>query len=479
MNATALLELPIGSIKAHPKNVRHAAVADDEMVESIRSQGLLQPLVVVDELEMRDDGVLSETGSYLLIAGHRRLDGLRKAGVTKVPALVRDDLVTEAQQIEAMLVENGRRVDLTPVEESEGYEQLELFGYKPKDIAKATGRSVATVKERLRLKDLSEKAKTQLHDGQISLADAEALMELADDHEDYAAAEAVAGTPDFRYRVREIQNRRASRARIAEQITQLDELGAKKYDERPDFDVTDGPCPLTWLPYSPAREEYEAHAGHLAYVDPGEGTYLLVLCGNPSAHRAAKKEETSEDRAAAEQRQADWEAQIAENSRRREAREAADQVRLEWLTEHLEGLLSRPASKATDRFNDWAHALTPALITDPLCSEVVDYRAFGDALGAAFGPGHDAWLPARTFAHEKSDEITAGPAREAVGYLAAWIAALTHALLGVETEEMAPADALRTLRLWDWIRAAGYQLPEPDLEHVALLEAVIKDEEQD
>ncbi|NHA02000.1 ParB N-terminal domain-containing protein [Nocardioides sp. W3-2-3] len=120
----AIAVLPLEQIHPHPKNIRHNAVADDEMVESIRSQGLIQPLVVAP---MPGTETGNDPGpAYRLIAGHRRLDGLRRAEATHATVIIRRDLVDEADQVAAMLVENCRRTDLTPMEEAEGYGQPAL-----------------------------------------------------------------------------------------------------------------------------------------------------------------------------------------------------------------------------------------------------------------------------------------------------------------------------------------------------------------
>jgi len=165
---TTLATVAIASIAAHPDNVRRDATPDVELVNSVKEQGILQPLGVIK----------TSTGKagYQLIAGHRRLAAARKAGLSEVPVIVLDHLDTRAKQIEAMLVENGRRTDLTPVEEAAAYEQLTIEGVSVAGIAKATGRSQKTVKSRLELTALPKVAAEALHSHQISLADAELVL---------------------------------------------------------------------------------------------------------------------------------------------------------------------------------------------------------------------------------------------------------------------------------------------------------------
>lgn len=161
------LDIPLSKIKPHPKNVRRDAVADAELLDSVREKGILQPL-----------GVVADGSKYLLIAGHRRLDAAKRVKLKDVPVIVHDHLVDEASQIEAMLVENGRRSDLSPVEEAMAYEQLTLLGLDEKEISKRTGRSVTTVRQRLTLRKLSSAAESALHGAQISLVDAGHMIEL-------------------------------------------------------------------------------------------------------------------------------------------------------------------------------------------------------------------------------------------------------------------------------------------------------------
>lgn len=213
--STSFATIALTNINPHPANPRRHAVADDELVDSIKAMGVLTPVAVAPAGD-----------HYVLIGGHRRFDGANKAGLDDIPAVIREDLNTEAAQLEAMLVENLHRVDLTPVEEADAYEQLALFGMKPAEIAKATGRKASTVKARLKLKALPEKTRGRLHDGQITLGDAEALLEFADDSDTLAKLEKAIGTGNFAYQVQWARDARKRERAIAEGRTQAEELGA-------------------------------------------------------------------------------------------------------------------------------------------------------------------------------------------------------------------------------------------------------------
>lgn len=150
--------LNITAIHPHPRNPRRDLGDLTELAASIKAQGLIQPVVVA----RRDDG-------YVLIAGHRRHRAATLAGHGTVPALIRDDLTSDAQIIEAMLIENVQRTDLTALEEADAYAQLELLGVKEAAMAQATGRAPKTVKERLLIAGLPAERREQIEAGTLSV----------------------------------------------------------------------------------------------------------------------------------------------------------------------------------------------------------------------------------------------------------------------------------------------------------------------
>lgn len=150
--------VPVDRITPHDRNVRRDLGDLTELAASIKAQGLLQPLIVAPD----GDG-------YVLIAGHRRHAAAVKAKVASLPCVVRADLDTPAKVLECMLVENLQRADLTVMEEADAYQQLELLGVKEAAIAKATGRSRATVHQRLLLASLPTERREQYESGSLSL----------------------------------------------------------------------------------------------------------------------------------------------------------------------------------------------------------------------------------------------------------------------------------------------------------------------
>lgn len=150
-----LQDLKPAQIKPHKNNPRRVVGDLDELAASIGEQGILEPLIVAP----------NGTGdTYVLIAGHRRLAAAKQAKAKTVPCLVRDDLTDPAVQLEAMLVENLQRADLTAVEEAQAYQQLlEFPGYTQPRIAKTTGRAIGTVRARLKLAQLPKPALSCSH----------------------------------------------------------------------------------------------------------------------------------------------------------------------------------------------------------------------------------------------------------------------------------------------------------------------------
>lgn len=179
---TSLSSIEIGLIKPPDSNVRKDLGDLTELAASIKGIGLLQPLTVAPDPGTPERG----SRDYIVIAGHRRLAAAKQAGLEVVPCIIRTDLSTRKAQIEAMLVENLQRSDLTVMEEADAYQQLELLGVKEAAIAKATGRSRKTVHERLLLASLPTERREQYETGKLSLDGAVKCAKLRQQHADDA-----------------------------------------------------------------------------------------------------------------------------------------------------------------------------------------------------------------------------------------------------------------------------------------------------
>jgi ParB family transcriptional regulator, chromosome partitioning protein len=166
-----LAQLTVGAIEPNSRQPRQSRLDEDApgLAESVRAQGLLQPVVV----RPRDGG------RYELIAGERRWRAAKAAGLPTVPALVR-----EADDRETMLlglVENVARKDLSPVEEARAYAMLtDEFGLSLAEVAERVGHSKPLVSNRMRLLELPDDILDLVDEGQLSEGHARAVLGVRD-----------------------------------------------------------------------------------------------------------------------------------------------------------------------------------------------------------------------------------------------------------------------------------------------------------
>lgn len=141
-----------------------------ELAASIKSRGLLQPLLVRE----------IAPGTYELVAGERRLRAAKMAGLSEVPVLVKH--FSDEEALSVALIENLQREDLNPLEEAEGYRRLiDEFGLSQEEIARRVGKDRSTVANALRLLRLPEEVKEDLYEGRLSAGHARALLALEDE----------------------------------------------------------------------------------------------------------------------------------------------------------------------------------------------------------------------------------------------------------------------------------------------------------
>jgi len=142
-----------------------------ELAESIKAQGIMQPILV----RRLVDG--DNTGKYEIIAGERRFRAARLAGLDSVPVLVRD--VPDEAAAAMALIENIQREDLNPLEEAQGLQRLiKDFGLTHEQAAQAVGRSRSAASNLLRLLNLADPVQTMLMAGDIDMGHARALLSL-------------------------------------------------------------------------------------------------------------------------------------------------------------------------------------------------------------------------------------------------------------------------------------------------------------
>lgn len=153
----------------------------DELAQSIKAQGVMQPIVVR----------LIATNQYEIIAGERRWRASKLAGLATIPALVRN--VSDEAAIAMALIENIQREDLNPVEEAIALQRLQKeFELTQQEVANAVGKSRASIANLLRLIGLPDEIKTLLAHGDLEMGHARALLGLPADQQVEAARQVVA-----------------------------------------------------------------------------------------------------------------------------------------------------------------------------------------------------------------------------------------------------------------------------------------------
>lgn len=210
-NNAGLQTLPIDQII--PNRLQPRTIFDDEKIrelaDSIREDGIIQPLIVS---KLPD-------GRHELIAGERRLRAARIAGLTNVPVVIK--AVDQAGMLALSLIENIQREDLNPIEESLAYQELtQQFGFSQDEIAKRVGKSRVSVANSLRLLKLPQVIKDDVASGKYSAGHARALLTTDSIHEQLKLREWIVKTTPT---VRSVERR----------VTNIKNGGAKTKNEAP------------------------------------------------------------------------------------------------------------------------------------------------------------------------------------------------------------------------------------------------------
>lgn len=358
-------DLPLDTVHVHPLNARRELRRMDEMTASIRESGVLQDVVVAPKPD--------QLGEWWIIMGHRRHEGTRRAGLDTIPARIRWDLTTEVDILAAMAQENLQRDDYTLIEEGTLYEQLSMRGLSDAEIGRRTGVKAGTVTRRRQLLDLPEKTKDRIQARQLTLDQANVLLEFADDPAEVRTLERALeseSSSGFSYEVARARQRREAATKRTRLVAELAASGIDVIDQSPEwgqrlrviFDIPHQQDePKVWQVDRggiTAHAESGCTARLVAWISPGG--WVTVGCTDLT-HRQTDEASEDEDFAdigagpasarAEERRQrehAERERQRAEQAKRDAEWRAADAVRHEHLQGYITGArkLTAPMSAA-------------------------------------------------------------------------------------------------------------------------------------
>ena len=163
-------ELEVDELRPSPlqPRMRFDEKGIEELAQSIRKAGVLQPIIVIPEGEQ-----------FRILIGERRWRAAQKAGLRKIPVLIRN--IPKEQQLEVSLVENLQREELNPIEIARAYERLtEELGYTQEEVGEKVGKDRASVANFLRLLKLPSEIQESIQDGKISMGHAKILLSVED-----------------------------------------------------------------------------------------------------------------------------------------------------------------------------------------------------------------------------------------------------------------------------------------------------------
>ena len=202
--AITIVDIPVSQLMPNPHNPRRDVGDVRELADSIRAQGIKQELLVTPAGD-RDGRPM-----YRVVIGHRRLAAARLAGLDMVPCRVEG--MTAREERELMLVENTQRVDLTPLEEADGYQGLLDLGVEVREMAERTGRSMRLVRGRLKIASIPRSVREASPSfAQLSLRELEDIAEFDGDEKAQARLAGKVGCNDFEWQLNQLRRERDRR----------------------------------------------------------------------------------------------------------------------------------------------------------------------------------------------------------------------------------------------------------------------------
>ena len=299
--------IPTYELFAHPQNPRKELGDLDELVDSIKANGVLQNLTVVPR-----DG-----GGYTVIIGHRRLAAARRAGLTELPCAI--TFMTEEEQFKTMMVENMQRSDLTAIEQADGFQYMLDLGESMDTITQTTGFSRSTINRRLKLRELDRDKLQQAEGRGGTIHDYMELMKIEDPAQRNEVLDFI-GTVNFNNMLENALSRQ-ERLKQRDKIISLVSRFAEKF---PESKKSERYVSSKWEPcksYFYREEEKveppaDVETRKYYYVDDG---YCCCLYAKPEKQKAEKRPAVvSEYEAWYKNRKAEIDATLARHKKLRE-----------------------------------------------------------------------------------------------------------------------------------------------------------------
>ncbi len=212
-----VVEVDIMKIETNKKQPRKKFDSEglDELAESIKQVGIIQPLIVTREGKF-----------YVIVAGERRYRAARQAGLEKVPIIIRD--YNELEALQTALIENIQREDLNPVDEAMTYKRFnEEFSLSQEEIAKKVGKNRSTVANSMRLLKLDERVLKMINDKKLTTGHGKALLAIEDKDLQYEYADRIVKEE---LSVRKAEEMVKLVAEIEEQLVKENKRGQKEID---------------------------------------------------------------------------------------------------------------------------------------------------------------------------------------------------------------------------------------------------------
>lgn len=254
----------------HPDNPRQSYKDIDDLKESIANQGILQPLTVVQ---------IGLGRHYNVVAGNRRLEAAKAAGLKKCPCIVTE--MTEKEQAAAMLIENMQRKNLTPYEECKGVQMCLDLGLDEDELSKKTGFSKETIRHRKKMSELDQGIfKQKCEEGQITMQEIIALEKIKDPATRNKVLES-AGSVNFNNRLSAAVNEE----KMEEERQAVYEI-LKSFAEEED---------ALWADNSYYQVNYHVEPDFVIPDDASEGIYTFKLAWKGARHYALYKKRPQAD----------------------------------------------------------------------------------------------------------------------------------------------------------------------------------------